>query len=118
MSTDILFAFCVFVEEMMMTKLESQFQTGLKKELEEVLLPGCVVLVKPGFTVQGFPDLLILYKNRWAALECKRSINEVYQPNQKWWIAELDGMSFAAMICPENSRGILDEVLRSLTDGR
>lgn len=100
-----------------MTKLEAKFQSELKAQLED-LLPGCVVLVKPGFTIQGFPDLLILYKTNWAALECKRSANEMYQPNQKWWIDELDGMSFAAMICPENLREILDEVLRSLKDGR
>lgn len=95
-----------------MAKLESKFQSDLKKTLER-LLPGCVVLVKPGFTTLGFPDLLILYKNQWAALEVKRSIHEEYQPGQEWWIGELDGMGFAAMICPENLKETLDEVLRS-----
>lgn len=100
-----------------MTKLESKFQSELKADLEK-LLPDCVVLVKPGFTLLGFPDLLILYKNQWAALECKRSIDEVYQPGQEWWIAELDGMGFASMICPENRKEILDEVLRSFKHDR
>lgn len=98
-------------------KLESEFQTKVIKHLEE-LLPGCVVLVKPGYYVQGFPDLLVLYKNQWAALEVKRARNSPYQPNQEWWIAELDTIGFASMICPENLKEIIDEVLRSFGDGR
>lgn len=100
-----------------MAKLESKFQSELK-ELIEKRLPGCVVLVKPGFTTLGFPDLLILYKNQWAALEVKRSQNEPYQPGQEWWIGELDQMGFAAMICPENLKETLDEVFRSFGLGR
>ena len=100
-----------------MSKLESDFQSNLIKELE-VIFPDCVVLVKPGYYVQGFPDLLVLYKNRWAALECKRSMTEPYQPNQEWWIADLDRIGFAAMICPENRQEILDEVSRSFGDER
>ena len=100
-----------------MNKLESKFQNELKKELEETL-EGCVVLVKPGFTLLGFPDLLILYKDQWAALECKRSTHEDYQPGQEWWIGELDGMGFASMICPENRKEILDEIFRSFGHDR
>lgn len=99
-----------------MAKLESEFQAKLVKQLGE-LLPGCVVLVKPGYYIQGFPDLLILYKNQWAALECKQSARAAYQPNQEWWIGELDTIGFALMICPENSKEIIDEVLRSFGVG-
>lgn len=98
-------------------QLEADYQSDLKKLLEHIL-PGCVVLVKPGFTILGFPDLLILYKNQWAALEVKRSANEPYQPGQEWWIGELDQMGFSSMICPENQKEILDEVLRSFGIGR
>lgn len=101
-----------------MNKLESEFQAKLVKRFEEELLPGCMVLVKPGYYVQGFPDLLILYKNQWAALEVKRSMSAPYEPNQEWYIGELDGMGFAAMICPENSKEIIDEVLRAFGQGR
>lgn len=99
-----------------MTKLEAEFQAKLVKQLEE-LIPGCVVLVKPGYHIQGFPDLMVLYKNHWAALECKQSLKAAYQPNQEWWIRELDEMGFAAMICPENCKEIIDEVLRSFELG-
>jgi len=95
-----------------MNKLESEFQSKLVVDLGK-LIPGCLVLLKPGYYVQGFPDLMVLYKNQWAALECKASASSVYQPNQEWWIGELDSMGFASMICPENRQEILDEVLRS-----
>lgn len=95
-----------------MAKLEAEFQANLVRQFEE-LLPECVVLVKPGYYIQGFPDLMVLYKNQWAALECKQSMSAAYQPNQEWWIAHLDTMGFAAMICPENCQEIIDEVLRS-----
>lgn len=95
-----------------MDKLESEFQTRLVKQLEE-LIPGCFILVKPGYYIQGFPDLLVLYKNMWVALECKRSESAPYEPNQPWYLAELDSMGYAATIYPENSKEIIDEVLQS-----
>ena len=100
-----------------MAKLESKFQSELKTQFEK-LLPGCLVLVKPGFYIQGFPDLVILYKNQWVALEVKKSLASPYEPNQEWWIGELDQMGFASMICPENCQEIIDEVLRSFGASR
>jgi hypothetical protein len=98
---------------MMMGKLESEFQGNLVKEIEG-LLTDCMVLVKPGYYIQGFPDLLILYKNRWAILECKKSDDAAYQKNQKWWLAMLNEMGgYAAMIEPQNRKEILDEMVRS-----
>ena len=96
---------------------EGKFQDDLITHLNE-RFPGCFVLVKPGYYVQGFPDLLVLYKNHWAALEVKKSLNADYEPNQEWWIAELDTFGFASMICPENCKEILDEVQRSFEDCR
>jgi len=49
--------------------LESAFQANLIKELE-TLFVGCVILKNDANYIQGFPDLLILYKNNWAVLEC------------------------------------------------
>lgn len=102
----------------MASKLESEYQSQLKKLLEDIL-PGCVVLVKPGFALIGFPDLLVLYKNQWAALEVKRSDNEPYQPGQEWWLDALaDVGGFSAMICPENQKETIDEILRSFGEIR
>lgn len=99
------------------SKLESEFQGKLIKLLEQ-RFPNCVILVKPGYYIQGFPDLLILYKKQWAALECKRSLTAEYQPNQEWWIGELDNIGFSAMVCPENMKEIIDEMVRSFETGR
>lgn len=100
-----------------MSKLESKFQADLKKEIE-LRLDGSMVLVKPGMYVQGFPDLLILYKNQWAALECKKSMHERYEPNQEWYLETLDRMGIAYMICPENREEILDEICQALGVGK
>ena len=52
--------------------LENTFKTNLVKELN-FLFPGCIVLHLDPNEFQGIPDLLILYKNKWASLECKKS---------------------------------------------
>lgn len=91
---------------------ESAFQAKLIKDLK-AMLPGCVVLKNDPNYIQGVPDLLILYNNRWAALECKRSKNASHRPNQEYYISKMDGMSFAAFVYPENREDILDELQRS-----
>ena len=92
--------------------LESKFQSELIKDLKNIF-PGCIVLKNDANYIQGFPDLTILYKNKWAILECKRSINESFQPNQEYYIEMLDSMSFASMICPENKEVVLNEIQRA-----
>ena len=95
--------------------LESKFQSKLIKELEE-LYPGSMVF-KTDF-LPGFPDLLILYKKRWAALECKKGAKSSRQPNQPYYVDLLNDMSFAAFICPENKQEVLDGLQNSLTPRR
>lgn len=91
---------------------ESAFQTKLIKDLK-TMFPGCVVLKNDPNYIQGVPDLLVLYNNRWAALECKRSKGASHRPNQEYYISKMDGMSFAAFVYPENREDILDELQRS-----
>ena len=100
-----------------MAKLESKFQSDLIKELR-VMFPGCIVLKNDAGYIQGFPDLLILHGNRWASLECKRSLYEPYQPNQEYYLEVMDNMSFASMICPENREAVLYELQQSLSPRR
>jgi hypothetical protein len=92
--------------------LESVFQSNLIKELKDIF-HGCVILKNDSSYIQGFPDLLILYKNRWAALECKKSANSSYQPNQEYYLDLLDKMSFASVIYPENKEEVLDELQKA-----
>lgn len=88
---------------------ESRFQTHLIKRLGE-MFPGCFISkMDPEYT-QGIPDLLILWRKHWAMLEVKAEANATQQPNQAWYVSELNKMSFAAFIYPENE----EEVLRGL----
>ena len=91
---------------------ESSFQSKLIKELK-ARFPGCIVIKNDPTYIQGIPDLIILYKNRWAALECKRSANEHHQPNQDYYVEIMDDMSFAAFIFPENKEEVLNELQQS-----
>lgn len=88
---------------------ENKFQLRLRKDLEE-LFPGCIVLLNDPNYIQGFPDILVLYQNRWAALECKRSSKAPHRPNQDYYIDLLGRMSYASFIYPENKQEVLDEL--------
>lgn len=89
------------------TRLESGFQDKLRDELKE-RFPGCMVFKMD--QVQGIPDLLILYKNKWASLENKKSANAKRQPNQEYYVDKMNEMSFSRFICPENKEAVLDEL--------
>lgn len=87
--------------------LESRYQAHVIKKLERVFI-GCLVLKNDTDYLQGIPDLLVLYRDTWAMLEVKSSFDAVVQPNQRWYIEELNKMSFAAFIYPENEEDIFD----------
>ena len=88
---------------------ERNFQAWLIKELKR-RFPDCIVIKTDPTYIQGLPDLLILFRNTWVALEVKRSENAHHQPNQEYYISKMDEMSFAAFIFPENA----DEILEAL----
>lgn len=95
---------------------ESKFQAEVIRDLKDIL-PGCLVLKNDTSYIQGIPDLLVLYKNSWAALECKRHFSESFRPNQKYYLDMMDNMSFASMICPENKEEVFYDLQRSFTFG-
>lgn len=89
--------------------LESVFQSRLIKELKKIF-QGCIVLKNDANYLQGFPDLIILYKDKWAVLECKASHNSPVQPNQRYYIEQLDKMSYANFIYPGNKEEVLNDL--------
>ena len=93
--------------------LERKFQASLIKKIRK-RLDGCIVLKTDPNYIQGMPDLLILYKKRWAALEVKKDNKASHQPNQDYYVNKMDNMSYAKFICPENKKEILDELERAL----
>jgi hypothetical protein len=88
---------------------EGIFQDKLLKRLEE-LFPGCIVMKNDSSYIQGIPDLTILYKDRWAVLECKKSKNEPHRPNQDYYVGLLNSMSYSSFIFPENMEEVLNEL--------
>ena len=90
-------------------RLESGFQDEIVAELPN-LLPGCIVSKIEFF--QGCPDLLILYRDRWATLETKRGTESEHQPNQDYYVDLMNEMSFSRFINKENK----EEVFRELQE--
>ena len=96
-----------------MGRLERDFQAKLIKELK-VMFKGCIIVKNDPNYIQGIPDLLILYNDRWAALEVKKSEHAHHQPNQEYYVDLMDQLSFAAFIYPENKEEILYELQQAL----
>lgn len=94
-----------------MAQLESAFQSKLKKELKEIF-PGCMVFKMDTRDNPGVPDLLILYKDKWASLECKQTSKASKQPRQPYYVSKMNEMSYSSFIYPENKKEVLDDLRR------
>ena len=93
--------------------LESQFSTKFFAELRE-MFPGIMILKNDASYIPGIPDTLLLYNNKWAALEFKRSKKAAKKPNQEYYINYMNNMSYAAFVYPENSREVMNELCKAL----
>lgn len=89
--------------------LESTFQSRLINELKN-MFPGCIVMKNDPNHIQGIPDLTVLYKNKWATLECKKSKNASHRPNQEYYVGLMNKMSFSAFISPDNMKEVLHDL--------
>lgn len=96
-----------------MSKLERDFQRELIKELKKIFV-GCIVLKNDSSYIQGIPDLLILFEDRWASLELKKSETASHRPNQEYYVELMDKMSFSRFIYPENKEEVLYELQEAL----
>lgn len=92
--------------------LENKFQSKLIKELKKEF-PGCMVLKNDSSYIQGVPDLLVLYKDKWASLEVKKSAKAKHQPNQDYYVDKMNEMSHSAFIFPENKDQVLDDLRKT-----
>lgn len=91
--------------------LERNFQSTLIKEIKK-LFDGCLVMKSDSSYIQGIPDLLILHRNKWASLECKKSARASKRPNQEYYVNLMNSMSFSRFISPENKTTVLDELAK------
>lgn len=92
--------------------LERDFQAKLIKDLKTIF-KGCIILKNDPSYIQGIPDLIILFEDKWAALEVKKSRTASHRPNQEYYVDLMDRMSFASFIYPENKEEILYELQQS-----
>ena len=104
------FCFCVGKSKRLVFVMrENKFQASLIKEIK-TMFPGCMVLKNDSSYYQGIPDLLVLYKDKWAMLECKRRSSASRRPNQEYYINRLGEMSYASFVYPENKEEVLYEL--------
>lgn len=89
--------------------LERDFQPILINEIK-TRLDGCVIIKQDPLQRQGIPDLLILFRDKWAMLETKRHFKARRQPNQEYYVDKYAEMSFSAFIDPTNMDEVLDDL--------
>lgn len=90
---------------------EAKYQAALIKRLKREF-PGCQILKNDPQYLQGILDLTIFYGPFWAMLEVKAHVDAPVRPNQEFYVSQMDEMSFAAFIYPENE----EEVLSALSE--
>lgn len=100
-----------------MAKLESKFQKELMDDIRKEY-PGCVIIKNDPNYIQGFPDWTILYKDKWAVIEAKRSKDAEKQPNQEYYVDKLNNMSFSRFAYPENKEEVLSELRKTFKPRR
>jgi len=88
---------------------ERSYQRKLIMKLRE-LFPDCIILKNDPSYMQGVPDIIILFRDRWAMLEIKRSEDANIQVNQEYYIDILNRMSFASFINPLNEEDVLHDL--------
>lgn len=89
-------------------KQEREFKPKSKERIEE-MFPGCFIH-EMGCATQGIPDTLILFEDKWALLEFKKSKDASHRPNQNYYVNKFNRMGFSAFIYPENENEVLEEL--------
>lgn len=89
--------------------LETAFAVDFLAELN-YRFPGCFIYKMDPNQLQGIPDRLVLYRERWALLELKRARKAARQPNQEYRVDQFNEMGFSAFVSPENADQVLAEL--------
>ena len=85
------------------------FQSYMKKKLKKIFPESLILKTDPN-DVQGLPDLLILYNDKWASLEAKGDADKPVQPNQVYYVSLMNDMGFSSFIFPENEEEVLNNL--------
>ena len=92
-----------------MGKLENKFQSELIEELYSEF-PDCIILKNDPSYLQGIPDLEIIFRDKYAFLECKKEEDARKRPNQGYYVDLFNDWSFSRFIFPENKDFVLSEL--------
>lgn len=101
----------------MKIKKESKFQSALIKRIYE-MYPEAIVLKNDPNYRQGIPDLIVLYRDKYAMLECKRDESSSHQPNQLYYIKMFSRYTVASFVYPQNVEEILNEIQKLFDTAR
>ena len=85
--------------------LQARLIIKIKKKI-----PGCIVLKNDPNYLQGFPDIIILFEDKYAVLEVKDDEYADRQPNQEYYISLLARHVYANFVYPENEERVLHEL--------
>lgn len=96
---------------------ENKWKQNLVNRIKKDL-PGSMIFHLNPNELQGAPDLLILYKDKWATLEGKKDSKASRRKHQDYYVDKMDNMSFSRFIYPENEEEVLDELYATLQSGR
>jgi hypothetical protein len=98
---------------------ESKFVNDVVRPDLKENFPGIKIIKQdPNLAGQGFPDLILLYEDKWASLETKAASNSKRQPNQEHYVAEHNKMSFSAFANPDNWQEVLHGLQETFRAGR
>lgn len=96
---------------------ENKIQQIMIAELRD-MFPDWFVFPMSGSDYQGFPDILILYKDTYAVLEVKREIDSPKQPNQDYYIRFMSKCVFSSFIWPDVKEEVYRDLQHALLSGR
>lgn len=96
---------------------ENQYQKKLIQKIKHDF-PGSIITKLDSGHIQGIPDLLVLWRDKWATLEVKKNERASHRPNQELYVDRMNEMSFSRFIYPENEKEVLDELSKSFGIGR
>lgn len=60
--------------------------------------------------IQGFPDRVVYFRDKYAILEFKRSENASHRPNQDWYINHFAKYTYSTFVYPENADKVFSEL--------
>lgn len=102
-----------------MPRKESDFVRDQLKPRLEAEFPGCVIIKQdPNVSFQGVPDHLVLFEDRWAALESKRARDSSRRQNQEYHIDRLNEKGYASFVHPDNLEEVVHDLQRAFGTGR